>query len=203
MPPVNLYFTAEGQTAVRYRRTDGTVAERRVRFPAQLLVQPPDSAADVRPGCLDTPYAALFAAFRGIPLRPEGNWHLAKGGAFSPVFRAAFEALLKMLRRPPEERWCVRGEPGWFLQFGFREGRDYAMGALVLPCGTPAVLTFRSEDLIEALPPNVPFAEMDLSSVADGLPEQRATAQGWDTRLRLPIADCGGAMVRLFPRYDA
>lgn len=200
MPPANLYFTPEGWTALRYWRRDGSVCERRVRFPAQLLTAPPDPAADVRPRTLDTPHAALFAVFRTIPLRPEGDWRLAEGEAFLPCFRKAFDVLLAMLRRPPEERWCVRGEPGWFVQFGFRETKGYAMGALVLPCGKPAVLTFRAADLIEALPPPHPFAEMDILSEADGLPPRTDAAQGWDTRLRLPIADCGGALVRLMPR---
>lgn len=202
-PPVNLFFTPDGQTAVRYWRKDGAVRERRVRFPAQLLTAAPDPAAEVRPCCLETPHAALFAAFRGIPLCPGGDWRLAEGDAFRPLFRQAFAALLAMLRRPPEERWCVRGEPGSFLQFGFREAQGYVMGALALPCGKPIVLTFRAADLIEALPPSAPFAEMDIHSEADGLPPRVDAAMGWDTRIRLPIADAGGALLRLTPRREA
>ncbi len=201
MPPVNLYFSssAQGQTVLRYWRNDGRVAERCVRFPAELLTQPPDPEADIRTTLLESPYAALFAAFRGMPLRPDLPWRLADNGAFQPCFRQAFDGLLQMLRRAPEERWCVRGEPGWFVQFGLREADGYTMGAWVLPCGKPAVLTFRAEDLIRALPPHTPFAEMTITSEADGLPPQTAQNCGWDTRIRLPIADCGGALVRLSP----
>lgn len=198
--PVNLFFTPDGQTALRYWQRDGVVHERRVRFPAQLLTAAPAPAADIRPRCLETPHAALFAAFRGMPLRPEGGWSLAEDEAFHPVFRQAFAALLTMLRRPPNERWCVRGEPGIFLQFGFREAQGYTMGALALPCGKPIVLTFRAADLIEALPPPSPFAEMDIYSEADGLPPRNDIAMGWDTRIRLPIADSGGALLHLTPR---
>lgn len=199
-PPVNLFFTPDGQTALRYWRKDGTVRERRVRFPAQLLTAAPDADAAVRPRCLETPHAALFAAFRGIPLYPGGDWRLAEGDAFRPLFRQTFAALLAMLRRPPEERWCVRGEPGGFLQFGFRDAQGYTMGALALPCGRPIVLTFRAEDLIGALPPPRPFAEMDITSEADGLPPRTDPAMAWDTRIRLPLADSGGALLRLSPR---
>lgn len=201
--PVNLFFAPDGQTVLRYWRKDGSVCERHTRFPAQLLTARPDPEADVRPCVLETPHAALFAAFRGIPLRPEADWRLAEGEAFGPVFREAFAALLSMLRRPPAERWCVRGEPGFFLQFGFREAGGYLMGALLLPCGKPAVLTFRAEDLIEAQPPPVPFAEMDVRSEADGLPPRMDAAVGWDTRLRLPIAAPGGALLRLIPHVPS
>ncbi len=199
MRPINLYFTADGKTALRYWTQGGAVVERVVSHPAALVTLPPDATAEVSPQVLDTPEALLFAAFRGMPLAPEKAWRLAEEG-FSPTMRATFEAFLRMLRLPPEARWCVRGEPGWFLQFGLREddGR-YTMGAFVLPCGKPAVLTFRAEDLIRDLPPAQPFATMDITSVADGLAEQVDRAMAWDTRVRLPIQDRGAALVTLRP----
>ena len=198
--PVNLYFTAQGRTALRYWRADGSVAERQVSSPAALLCQEADPEAVVSPRVLESAEAVLFAAFRELPLCPQGAWALA-GEGFSPLYREAFAALLRMLRRAPSERWCRRGEPGWFLQFGLREADgSYTMGAFVLPCGKPAVLTFRAADLIEALPGAQPFATMDVLSAADGLAEQRNEAVGWDARIRLPIADRGAALVRLFPR---
>ncbi len=167
--------------------------------PAALLMAPPDPTAMGNPHLLQTPEEVLFCAFRGMPLCPEGDWCLAEE-SFSDTFRATFEALLRMLRKPPEERWCVRGEPGWFLQFGLREeDGSYTMGAFVLPCGKPAVLTFRAEDLIRDLPPREPFATMEVSSIADGLPLQTDCHMAWDTRVRLPIADRGAALIVLRP----
>lgn len=197
MRPVNLYYTPDGQTALRYWRRDGSIVERVVRFPAQLVMQAPDAEAEVTPRVLETPSAALFAAFRAIPLCPQGEWRLAEGEAFGPVFRAAFEAFLEMMRKPVEERWCVRGEPGYFLQFGMREGEGYTMGALVLPCGKPAVLTFRAEDLIQALPPARAFETMSITSQAEGLSKETSPSMGWDTRIRLPITTPGGALLKL------
>ncbi len=196
MPPINLYFTPQGQTAVRYTTRDRAVVERVVDYPAALLTAPPDDAACVRPRMLSSPQEALFEAFRGIPLCPEGDWTLAPKG-FLPTFREAFALLLRMLRQPPEARWCVRGEPGWFVQFGLRAPDGYTMGALVLPCGKPAVLTFRAKDLIRALPPAQPFATVTITSEADGLCRRVDEAMAWDTRVRLPIADNGGALVQL------
>ena len=199
--PVNLYFTAQGRTALRYWRADGSVAERQVSSPAALLCQEADPEAVVSPRALESAEAVLFAAFRELPLCPQGAWALAGEGGFSPLYREAFAALLRMVRLAPSERWCRRGEPGWFLQFGLREADgSYTMGAFVLPCGKPAVLTFRAADLIEALPGERPFATMDVLSAADGLAEQRDEAVGWDARIRLPIADRGAALVRLLPR---
>ena len=199
--PVNLYFTAEGRTALRYWRADGSVVERQVSSPAALLCQEADPEAVVSPRVLESAEAVLFAAFRELPLCPQGAWALAGEGGFSPLYRKVFAALLRMVRLAPSERWCRRGEPGWFLQFGLREvDGSYTMGAFVLPCGKPAVLTFRAADLIEALPGAQPFATMDVLSAADGLAEQRDEAVGWDARIRLPIADRGAALVRLLPR---
>ncbi len=198
--PVNLFFTAQGQTALRYWTRSGENRERVVSHPAALLLEPPDPEADVAPGVLETPEAVVFAAFRALPLCPDGAWSL-KAGAFSPVWERVFAGLLAMLRKPPAERWCVRGEPGWFLQFGLRQddSASYAMGAFVLPCGKPAVLTFRAEDLILRLPPASPFARMSVISEADGLPRQCDTGMGWDTRIRLPLADRGAAWITLEP----
>ncbi len=199
MRPINLYFTAEGHTALRYWTRRGDVLERRVPFPAALITAPVDDEAEVKPRLLRTPEEVLFCAFRGMPLAPEGDWTLAEEG-FSEVYRKTFAAFLRMLRKPPAERWCVRGEPGWFLQFGLREeDGSYTMGAFVVPCGKPAVLTFRAEDLIQTLPPSQPFATMDITSEADGLAEQLDAAMVWDTRIRLPIAERGAALVRLRP----
>lgn len=201
MRPVNLYFDEKGQTVLRYWRKDGLAVERRATFPAQLLTLPPDDRADVGSQVLEAANAVVFAAFRRMPLVPEAAWRLG-GEGFSPVYRQVFEALLRMLRLPPAQRWCVRGEPGWFLQFGLKEcDGSYTMGAFVLPCGKPAVLTFRAEDCIEALPPERPFAAMKIVSSADGLPEHVDVAQPWDTRIRLPIAENGAALVRLFPEW--
>ncbi|MGN0886470.1 MAG: hypothetical protein ACI4RT_05675 [Candidatus Spyradenecus sp.] len=199
--PVNLYFTAQGRTALRYWRADGCVVERQVPSPAALLCQAADPEAVASPRVLESAEAVLFAAFREMPLCPQGAWMLDASGGFSPLYRETFAALLRMLRCAPEARWCRRGEPGWFLQFGLREvDGSYTMGAFVLPCGKPAVLTFRAADLIEALPGERPFATMDVLSAADGLPEQRDEAVGWDARIRLPIAERGAALVRLLPR---
>lgn len=198
--PINLHFDARGRTHLRYWG-GGAPRERVVPCPAALLMAPPDpeAEADPRGRGLDTPRAALFHAFRAMPLRPEADWRLAPGEAFTPLWRTAWETLVAMLRRPPEARWCVRGEPGWFLQFGLREDDgSYVMGALVLPTGKPAVLTFRAGDLIEALPPPRPFAEMDATTEADGLPAQTDRLP-WDTRIRLPIATPGAALLTLRP----
>ena len=73
------------------------------------------------------------------------------------------------------------------------------MGAFVLPCGKPAVLTFRLEDLIDTLPPASPFEKVDILSEADGLPAQCDQGLPWDTRVRLPIADNGAALLRITP----
>ena len=195
-PPINLYFDAHARTRLRYWAA-GAPRERVLPCPAALLMAPPDPEAEVTGRVLATPHEALFHAFRGMPLRPEADWTLALGEAFTPLWRTVFAQLLEMLRRPPEARWCVRGEPGWFLQFGLREADgSYTMGALVLPNGKPAVLTFRAEDLIEALPPPRPFAEMEVVSQADGLPAQTDRVP-WDTRVRLPIATPGAALLSL------
>ncbi len=194
--PTNLYFTPTGATVLRYQTSCG-VRERTVDFPAALLTQPADDDACVTPRLLTTPEEVLFHAFRALPLMPHGDWRLAED-RFSETYRATFNALLRMLRQPPEARWCVRGEPGCFLQFGLREADgSYTMGAFVLPCGKPAVLTFRAEDLIQMLPPAQPFATMEVMSVADGLPARTDEAVAWDTRIRLPIADRGAALIRL------
>lgn len=201
MAAVNLYFTPEGKTALRYRLTTGERRERTVDFPSALLTQPAEPEAEVNLQPLHNPEAALFAAFRAIPLRPDAPWTLTESPDFSPLYRETFAALLRMMRLPPEQRWCRRGEPGRFLQFGFREkDGSYTMGAFILPCGKPAVLTFRAEDLITALPPDFPFATMEIRSVADGLPEQIDPEKAWDTRIRLPIADRGAALITLRPQ---
>lgn len=197
--PVNLFFDSRGQARLRYW-ADGTVRERCARCPAGLLCLPPDPEADAVPTRpLETPREALFHAFRALPLRPGEAWRLADGNAFTPLWRKAFGALLRMLRRPPEARWCVRGEPGWFLQFGLREDDGtYTMAALLLPNGKPAVLTFRAEDCLETLPPPRPFAEMDVTTEADGLPPQTDRLP-WDARIRLPIDTPGAAFLTLRP----
>ncbi len=198
MRPTNLYFT-EGKTALRYWTTKGEARERVVPFPAALLTAPPDSEAAITPRVLETPAEVLFCAFRALPLAPDAPWALAEGH-FSPLYQHTFDALLRMLRKAPEERWCVRGEPGWFLQFGLQEDDgSYTMGAFVLPCGKPAVLTFRAEDLISALPPAQPFAEMQITTVADGLEAQTQDGYAWDTRIRLPMQDNGAALVSCIP----
>lgn len=192
--PINLYFDAHARTRLRYWAA-GAPRERVLPCPAALLMAPPDPEAEVTGRVLTTPHEALFHAFRTMPLRPELDWTLAPGEAFTPLWRTVFDKLLEMLRRPPEARWCVRGEPGWFLQFGLREADgSYTMAALVLPNGKPAVLTFRAEDLIEALSPPRPFAEMEIVSQADGLPAQTDRVP-WDTRVRLPIATPGAALL--------
>lgn len=199
MKPLNLHFDDRGCTCLRYW-TAGGVRTRIVPYPAALLTAPPAPEAEVSPRTLATPAEALFQTFRALPLRPDGPWVLAGGDAFPPVWRKAFAALLRLLRRPPAERWCVRGEPGWFLQFGLRETDGaYTMGAFVLPNGKPAVLTFRPCDLIEALPPAHPFATMDIVSEADGLAARTDPDLPWDTRVRLPIATPGGALLTLRP----
>ncbi len=199
MHPVNLYFQPDGTTALRYWCKHGGVVERCAAFPAQLLTLPPDADAAVTACALETPAAVLFAAFRAMPLAPALDWRLA-GAGMSEVYQATFAALLRMLRLPPERRWCVRGEPGWFLQFGLQEADgSYTMGAFVLPCGKPAALTFRTTDLIEHLMPEEAFERADFITEADGLPAQTDAALPWDTRVRLPIADNGAALVRIRP----
>ncbi|MBQ9694461.1 MAG: hypothetical protein IJV69_06875 [Kiritimatiellae bacterium] len=199
MFPVNLYFDVNGQTVLRYWRTNGTVAERRVDFPAHLLTSPEDPLAEVKGRALETPSAVLFAAFRQIPLAPGADWELT-GQKMSVCYQATFAALLRMMRLPVEKRWCVRGEPGWFLQFGFQEtDGSYTLGAFVLPCGKPAVLTFRLEDVIDTLPPEKPFQTADIHTEADGLLAQWDYGLPWDTRVRLPIADNGAALIRVIP----
>lgn len=199
--PVNLVYEASGGVLLRYWVCGGAgVRERRVRCPAALLRGAPDGEAMVRPGVLETPEAVLFAAFRGMPLVPGPGWRLAEGGAFSPLYREVFGALQRFFLLPERERWCVRGEPGWFLQFGFREGDgSYVMGAFVLPCGKPAALTFRVADLVEALPLERPFGEVRVWSAADGLPAEDRAGLAWDVRVRLPIVERGAALVRVFP----
>lgn len=201
-PPINLYHDPLGRTHLRYRVRGGAWRGRVVACPAALLASPPDPEADLpaEPEPFETPAQALFHAFRAMPLRPDLPWRLADVEAFTPLWRETFALLVAFLRRPPAERWCPRGEPGHFLQFGFREGNGhYRLAAFVLPTGKPAVLTFRPEDLIRAQPPPHPFAESDLTSQADGLPPQTDRLP-WDTRVRLPIATPGAAMLRLAPR---
>ena len=198
--PVNLYYTADGRTVLRYWTRSGRIRERIVRHPAALLMQPPDVEADVSPGVLETPEAVMFAAFRALPLCPHGAWCLASG-RFSTVYERVFALLLRMLREQSERRWCVRGEPGWFLQFGVGEQDpvQYSLGAFVLPCGRPAVLTFRTADMVERVPMERPFAEMTVISEADGLPARIDDRMPWDTRVRLPIAERGAAKITLNP----
>ncbi|MEG2725244.1 MAG: hypothetical protein RR982_05260 [Kiritimatiellia bacterium] len=196
MTAPNLYFLPDGRTALRYRTLQGAMRERVVAFPAQLLMAPPDLEAEVRPRVLNSVQEALFVAFREMPLNPHGAWALADEG-FLPVFREVFNLLLNCLRCSAENRWCVRGEPSWFLQFGMREEDGYSVGAFVLPCGKPAVLTLRCADLIEALPPDRPITTMTIESVADGLPLESVSAMPWNMRVRLPIVDHGGACIKL------
>lgn len=199
MNPVNLYFKPDGRTALRYWHQAGGVVERCVDFPAQLLTSPSDAEADIAARPLTTPAAVLFAAFRAMPLAPHLPWYL-NGEGMSEVYQETFAALLRMLRLPPEQRWCVRGEPGWFLQFGLQEADgSYTLGAFVLPCGKPAALTFRTMDLVEHLPPSKPFEVADFITKADGLEARTDKGLPWDTRVRLPIADNGAALVRVIP----
>lgn len=198
MKPLNLHFDDRGHTCLRYWTAMG-VRTRTVPSPAALLTAPPVPEAEVVPRVLATPAEALFQMFRGIPLRPDGAWAL-EAEAFPPIWREAFAAFMRMMALPTEARWCVRGEPEWFLQFGLREtDGSYTMGAFVLPCGKPAVLTFRPCDLIEALPPTPPFATMNIISEADGLAARTDPGLPWDTRVRLPIATPGGALLTLRP----
>lgn len=200
MAAVNLYFTPTGETALRYRLSSGERRQRTVAFPAALLTQPEEPEAEVNLQPLPSPEAVLFAAFRTLPLRPNARWTLEDNPDFSPLYRETFAALLRMMRLPPEKRWCRRGEPGKFLQFGLQEADgSYTMGAFILPCGKPAVLTFRAEDLITTLPPEKPFATMEITSDADGLCAQVNPDMAWDTRIRLPIADRGAALIKLKP----
>lgn len=194
----NLYYTPDGQTALRYFLKSGAVRERIVSFPAALLTEPPDPEAAVCPRTLLTPREALFCAFRMIPLSPDGAWELAETG-FSPVFRRAFDLLLRMLRMSPDRRWCSRGEPEWFLQFGLRDDDRLEMAALVLPCGKPAALTFRAEDLFRALGDAAEDRRFTLVSVSDGAPEETLHGVEPDIRIRMPVEDNGGAIVRFIP----
>lgn len=196
--PFNLYYTPDGKTALRYLLRGGAFRERIVPFPAALLTAPPDPEAAVCPRTLLTPREALFSAFRMIPLSPDGAWKLAETG-FSPVFRRAFDLLLRMLRMPPERRWCTRGEPEWFLQFGLHDEEMWEMAALVLPCGKPAALTFRAEDFFRALGPAAKDRPFALLSVSDGAPKETVHGVGSDIRIRLPVDDNGGAIVRFVP----
>lgn len=199
MAPVNLYFTPEGKTALRYRRQGGEVAERIVDFPAALLTQAPDPQADVDVRPFETANDLVFAAFRAMPLRPELNWRLAEGH-FGEHFQRTFQTLLKMLRMAPERRWSTRGEPGEFLQFGLlEEDGSYTMGAFTLPSGRPFVLTFRPEDMIERLPLARPFATLSLTSSTDALPPRTDPHLPWDTRLRLPLPGPASALLHLAP----
>jgi hypothetical protein len=199
MHPVNLYFKPDGTTALRYWLREGGVKERCVDFPAQLLTREPDPAAQVKVRTFTTPTEMLFSAFRAMPLAPELDWQMS-GEGVSEVFQETFAALLRMLRLPPAQRWCVRGEPGWFLQFGLREADgSYTLGAFVLPCGKPAALTFRTADCIEYLMPETPFELVDFITAADGCPARTDHALPWDTRVRMPIADYGAALVRVIP----
>jgi hypothetical protein len=199
MYPVNLYFKPDGTTALRYWNRQERVVERVVAFPAQLLTQPADTEAWITAQTLTTAAGVFFAAFRMMPLAPALDWQVAIPG-MSEVYSETFAALLRMLRLPPEKRWCVRGEPGWFLQFGLQEtDGSYTMGAFVLPCGKPAALTFRTTDLIEHLIPEAAFECADFITEADGLPARTDYALPWDTRVRLPIADNGAALIRIHP----
>jgi hypothetical protein len=198
--PVNLYYTPQGHTALRYSRVDGSIVERLVKRPTALLVDVADPMAEVQACELPSAQALLFNAYRAMPLIPEAAWSMAKDANVSTLFHETFQHFLTFLRQPPEKRWCVRGEPHSFLQFGY-QGSDgcYIMGAFVLPCGKPSVLTFRSEDLIQALPPSSPFSTMTVVSASDGATEQTDLNMGWDTRIRLPIQDNGAALIKLYP----
>lgn len=198
--PVNLYYTPQGLTALRYSRCDGSIVERIVSRPSALLLEAADSMAAVEAKVLSTAQAVMFNAFRAIPLMPEGDWKLAAEADASPLFRETFQHLLTFLRQPPKRRWCVRGEPHYFLLFGYQAmDGSYLMGAFVLPCGKPSVLTFRAEDLLQALPPAQAFATMTVVSASDGATQQTDVNMGWDTRIRLPINDNGAALVKLIP----
>lgn len=198
--PVNLYYTPQGLTALRYGRCDGSMVERTVSRPSALLLEATDPAAAVEAKMLRTAQAVMFNAFRAMPLKPEADWTLASDADVSPLFRETFQHLLTFLRQPLERRWCVRGEPHYFLQFGYQtmDGR-YVMGAFVLPCGKPSVLTFRAEDILQALPSARAFATMTVVSASDGASQQTDVEMGWDTRIRLPINDNGAALVELIP----
>lgn len=195
---VNLYFTSQGQTVLRYGCGEGSRRERVVARPTALLTLAADSEAAVEGQGLASARAVLFHAFRGMTLNPTGAWHLA--GEFSPEYRMVFDHLLRFFHAPADERWCVRGEPGKFLHFGYRTAEgEYFLGAFVLPWGKPTVFTFRAEDLIQALPPKRPFATMTVETLGDGLPLQRVSGMGWDTRVRLPLVEDGAVLLHFIP----
>jgi hypothetical protein len=198
--PVNLYYTAQGLCALRYSRIDGAYVDRLVKRPTALLVAPADPTAALQAKPFFSAQEMLFHAYRSMPLMPEARWELSAQAAVSPLCRETFQHFLTFLRQPPEARWCVRGEPHTFLQFGYQatDGR-YFMGAFVLPCGKPWVLTFRSEDLIRSIRPLSPFATMTITSQSDGSEPQTDAHMGWDTRIRLPIQDKGAALIELLP----
>jgi hypothetical protein len=43
----------------------------------------------------------------------------------------------------------------------------------------------------------------DIYTEADGLPAQWDSEMAWDTRIRLPIAENGAALIRVIPHVNA
>ncbi len=191
----NLYYS-DGKVCLRYKTSAGMIRERRVAYPAALLCQPPDPEVVLSGREFRTPREAMFYAFRVMPLCPGADWRLADEG-FTPCFREGFALLVEMLRKPPEARWCTRGEPEWFVQFGCATEAGWAMATLRLPCGKPAAITFRCEDLFRRLAPEMNGEELSLTSWSDVLPRETHHQMSHDTRIKLALADNGGALVSL------
>lgn len=193
--PENLSYTPDGKTRLTYVSEAG-LAQCQVDFPAQLLTHTFDPAPlplDSFP--LANAQAALFACFSAMPLSPRTDWQAPSDAL--PCFREAFAIILATLRQPAQNRWIVRGEPHHFLIAGHRVSTGWDIGAITVARGKPAVLCIRAEDIIRALPLEHPFATAQFSFQSDGSPAETLDDIPWDTRVRLPIADNGGMVLRI------
>lgn len=193
-----LAYTDQGETLLQYTTATGSSTVI-VDNPTTLLTTPFDEPAEPLP--LPYPFAdttaTLAACFTDIPLNPHANWQPPTES--TPYFREAFDAYLQMMRQPIESRWAVRGEPEHFLMGGYRKVNDtgWILFALTIACGKPAVLCFRCEDCIRALPAPIPFKTMQARFASDANPEETVIDLPWDTRIRLDVANDGGAIIDL------
>lgn len=198
-----LFYARNGFTCLPYR-APGILAVAVAAAPAVLAAMAfdPEPLPVERPGGLpgdewrfETPAAALEGLFCAVPLAPQAAW-LPPADAL-PVFDRAFRLAVELMRLPAWERWAVRGEPDHFLVLGARTEQGWRLAVLTVARGKPAVICLRFEDLIRALPMSGPTVSVDVAFEGDGIEAERITSAGWDTRLRVPVADNGGVVVTL------
>lgn len=191
-----LFYAAGGVVCLPYETETGALAVAVAPYPAALAAMTFDPAPRALAGVhFENPASALEALFTRIPLSPASAWQPPANAL--PGFKAAFEAAVELLRLPACERWAVRGEPEHFVMVGGRTAEGWRVAIVMVAKGKPAVITLRCEDVVRALPQRVPTRALTLIFSGDGFTAERIEEAGWDARLRLPLADNGGAVIEL------